>query len=186
MSKDKTRKRLPREEISRTLRAYGIKPRKQEIFADTEDYSEEIYIFLENLINHSSISTGAELMEMAEAAMPGYHELFEMYRIVSDDPSVLRVRFPCYQIDELVLEKPESDEASSAIYEKIKKVFVDIHSFYMEHDLEMPTLKALMDCDKPQAISFDQAYVLRLQLYEMNMPAYLRRPIDCRGNPIGH
>lgn len=186
MKKEQARKRLPRSEISTTLKAFGIKPRKQDPCAEVEDYSEEVYIFLENLINHSSVETGAELMELAEAAAPYSREIFEMYRLTTDEPDVLRVRFPCYVVDELVLKKPVTDEESAEVYNKVRSVFTSIHAFYMDHDLEIPDQIVRFDCDRPQAINFDQAYTLRLQLYQMNMPAYMKRPVDSRGIPIGH
>lgn len=186
ISTDKPRRRLTREEIKSALRDYGVKPKLQSEEATVEDYSDDVYRFMEDALDRSNAATGAEMLAVAEALSPAHNEIFEVYRLVDDPETLWRIRFPCYDIEEIVVDKPETKETSEAVLQQLKEVFFDVHKFYIDNDLEIPPSVLRKDVTAPQAIEFEQGYQLRIFLYNENIPKHKRRNHDSRGVPLSH
>lgn len=186
ISTEKPKRRLTREEIKAALKDYGIKPKLQTEDAVVEDFSDDVYRFMEDALDRSNASNGVEMMAVAEALTPTHCEVFEVYRLVEDAENLWRIRFPCYAVPEIVMDKPETAEGSEQLLLTLKDTFMSIHKFYIDNDLEIPPSVLRHDVTAPRAVEFDQGYQLRLFLYNENIPKHKRRNHDSRGIPVCH
>lgn len=186
-------RKITKEQIKTALLDFGIRPYAFHGYNET-DYHEDVYALIYRIVDAYDCASMSAVFDLFAASLTmAAHEKFILYVVVSDDggpempgEGLRYLQLVRFGHKEVIVSKPNTAEEVQALMKVAEAKVHELHAEQMSQGLEVMPINPMLD--HPEGILFDLGgeYMMRIVLYNANIPNSMRITKYPSGEIVSH